>query len=175
MKSAAHVKRRLPKAPDLKRDYKKRPKPVSGYGKYIKVLETPYKPAPTYEMKRPPKKELKPKPVKPPKERKKMKPRIWTAERVEFIINEINAGKTTRQVAEALGIDYGPTSSEVYKLRQEGRLEPDHNRKTWSQKDVDTMMNMRANGISYDKIGMKLNRSGNSVRNKYLSIVGGYI
>lgn len=104
-----------------------------------------------------------------------MKPRIWTAERVEFIINEINAGKTTRQVAEALGIDYGPTSSEVYKLRQEGRLEPDHNRKTWSQKDVDTMMNMRANGISYDKIGMKLNRSGNSVRNKYLSIVGGYI
>lgn len=165
----------LPDVPDLKRDYKKRPKPVSGYGKYIKVLESPYKPSPTYEIQRPPKKEPKPKPVEPPKERKRPEPRVWTAERVDALIEAINSGKTTRQAAEVLGMPYGRVSSEVYKLRQEGRLEPDHSKKTWSNKDVETMMNMRANGISYDKIGMKLNRSGNAVRNKYLSIVGGLL
>ena len=46
----ASIKRIGPEPPTLNREYKKRPKPVTGTGRYIKVLETVYKPSPTYEI-----------------------------------------------------------------------------------------------------------------------------
>ena len=40
----------LPEVPALNRDYKKRPLPVTGTGKFITVLPTNNRPAPTYEI-----------------------------------------------------------------------------------------------------------------------------
>jgi hypothetical protein len=42
------IKRIGPKPPEINREYKKRPLPVTGTGKFITVLPCNYKPAPTY-------------------------------------------------------------------------------------------------------------------------------
>ena len=44
------IKRIGPKPPTLNREYKKRPLPVTGTGKFITVLPCNYKPPKTYEF-----------------------------------------------------------------------------------------------------------------------------
>ena len=111
----ASIKRIGPEPPTLNRDYKKRPKPVTGHGKYIKVLETVYKPPKYYEF--PPetperrqriiesqrkareKREQADKPKRKPRQN-----RVWTPEKIERFKTLYSQGLTYPQIAREMGM-----------------------------------------------------------------------
>ena len=113
-----------------RREYKKRPKPVTGTGRYIKVLETAYKPPKTYEF-----------PAEDPERRKriveaqrkaiaekkakeqaeaekpKRKPRqnrVWTPELIAKFKALYSQGLTYPQIAAEMGMKRTQINAEAY-------------------------------------------------------------
>ena len=134
----ASIKRIGIEPPKLDRDYKKRPKPVTGTGRYIKVLETVYKPSPTYEI--PPedperrkriveaqKRAMAEKKAKEQAEaekpkRKPRQNRVWTPEKIERFKALYNQGLTYPQIAHEMGMKPTQINAEAYYLRNRARL-----------------------------------------------------
>ena len=165
----------LPEVPALNREYKKRPKPVSGYGKYIKTLPTNYKPAPTYEIQVKPRPKAKPKKVEAEAEkpkRKETKPRIWTPEKIERIKELYLEGRPFREIGEIMGISKGAVNGEVWTLQQRGELPVRERENAWTDEDVRKLLQMRADGKTFREIGETLGRSTNVCGNKYREVQG---
>ena len=156
----ASIKRIGPKPPTLNREYKKRPKPVTGTGRYIKVLETAYKPPKTYEF-----------PAEDPKRRK----RIVEAQRKAI------AEKKAKEQAEAekpkrkprqnrvwtpeLIAKMKPTqiNAEAYYLKEQGEIDSRLPCNAWSEDEVEQLHKLRQQGLSIARCAKKLHRSTGSV------------
>ena len=155
----------LPEVPALNREYKKRPKPVTGTGKFIKVLETNYKPTPPFVI--PPEIPERRKRIiesnKESKERRKSPKRVWTPERVEEFKRLHAEGLTYAEMADAMHMRPSQISSEAHLLRSQGEIGNRIACDLWSEEEIKTLHQMRADGKSYKKIAVALGRTAGSV------------
>ena len=182
----ASIKRIGPKPPEINREYKKRPKPVTGTGRYIKVLETVYKPPKTYEF--PPedperrkrivesqKRTAAMKKAQEQAEKPKRKPRqnrVWTPEKIEQIKKLYLEGRPFREIGEIMGISKSAVNGEVWTLQQRGELPVRERENAWTDEDVRKLIQMRADGKTFREIGETLGRSTNVCGNKYREVQG---
>ena len=161
--------------PKLNREYKKRPKPVSGYGKYIKTLPTNYRPAPTYEF--PPEDperrkriveaqkraiaEKKAKAEKP--KRKPRQNRVWTPEAIARFKELYAQGMTYPAIAKEMGMKPTQINAEAYYLKEQGEIDARLPCNAWSDEEVEQLHKLRQQGLSIAKCAKKLHRSTGSV------------
>ena len=168
------IKRIGPKPPTLNREYKKRPKPVTGHGKYIKVLETVYKPPKTYEF--PPEDPERRKRIIESQKRNRMereraeKPkrktrqnRVWTPEKIERFKALYNQGMTYPQIAHEMGMKPAQINAEAYYLKEQGEIDARLPCNAWSDEEVEQLHKLRAKGLSIAKCAKALHRSTGSV------------
>ena len=165
--------------PKLDRDYKKRPKPVTGTGRYIKVLETVYKPPKTYEF--PPedperrkriveaqrkamaeKKAREQAEAEKPK-RKPRQNRVWTPEKIERFKALYSQGLTYPQIAHEMGMKPAQINAEAYYLKEQGEIDARLPCSAWSDEEVEQLHKLRAKGLSIAKCAKALHRSVGSV------------
>ena len=154
--------------PEINREYKKRPKPVSGYGKYIRVLPTNYKPAPTYEIQVKPRPKEKPKKAKEQEqaEKPKRKPRqnrVWTPELIERFKALYSQGLTYPQIAAEMGMKRTQINAEAYYLKEQGEIDSRLPCNAWSDEEVEQLHKLRQQGLSIARCAKKLHRSTGSV------------
>ena len=162
----ASIKRIGPKPPEINREYKKRPKPVSGYGKYIRVLPTNYKPAPTYEIQVKPRPKAKPKKVEAEAEKPKRKPRqnrVWTPEKIARFKELYAQGMTYPAIAKEMGMKPTQINAEAYYLRELGEIGERLPCNLWSDEEVERLHELRKQGLSVAKCAKALHRSTGSV------------
>ena len=182
----ASIKRIGIEPPTLNRDYKKHPKPVTGTGRYIKVLEMVYKPPKTYEF--PPedperrkrivesqKRTAELKKAQEQAEKPKRKPRqnrVWTPEKIDQIKKLYLEGRPFREIGEIIGISKSAVNGEVWTLQQRGELPVRERENAWTDEDVRKLIQMRADGKTFREIGETLGRSTNVCGNKYREVQG---
>ena len=173
------IKRIGPKPPELNREYKKRPKPVTGTGRYIKVLETVYKPPKVYEF--PPedperrkriveaqRKAIAEKKAKEQAEaekpkRKPRQNRVWTPELIAKFKALYSQGLTYPQIAAEMGMKPTQINAEAYYLRELGEIGERFPCNLWSDEEVERLHELRKQGISVAKCAKALHRSTGSV------------
>ena len=155
----------LPEVPALNREYKKRPRPVDGYGKYITVLPTSYKPPRTYEFPEPEKertKRIQKSLEKTRKERKKVSPRVWTQDRVERLKSLYTAGKTQQAIADEIGMSKTAVNAEIHILQEKGELVKTKDQRPWTDAEITELRRLRDKGLSFDECGKRLGRNPGS-------------
>ena len=175
----ASIKRIGPKPPTLNREYKKRPKPVTGTGRYIKVLETVYKPSPTYEI--PPedperrkriveaqKRAIAEKKAKEQAEaekpkRKPRQNRVWTPDMIAKFKALYSQGLTYPAIAKEMGMKRTQINAEAYYLKEQGEIDARLPCNAWSDEEVEQLHKLREQGLSIAKCAKKLHRSTGSV------------
>jgi len=167
----------LPEVPELNREYKKRPKPVSGTGRYIKVLETVYKPPKVYEF--PPedpkrrkriieaqRKAMAAKKAKEQAEKPKRKPRqnrVWTPEAIARFKELYSQGLTYPAIAKEMGMKPTQINAEAYYLKEQGEIDARLPCNAWSDEEVELLHKLRQQGLSIARCAKKLHRSTGSV------------
>ena len=165
--------------PTLNRDYKKLPKPVTGTGRYIKVLETVYKPPKVYEF--PPedperrkriveaqRKAIAEKKAKEQAqaEKPKRKPRqnrVWTPEKIARFKELYSQGMTYPAIAKEMGMKPTQINAEAYYLRELGEIGERLPCNLWSDEEVERLHELRKQGLSVAKCAKALHRSTGSV------------
>lgn len=150
-----------PEPPKLERNYKKRPRPVDGYGKFINVLPTNYKPPRTYEFPEPDRgrtERIQKSLEKTRKERKKVSPRVWTTEKVERLKSLYTAGKTQQAIADEIGMSKTAINAEIHILQEKGELVKTKNQRPWTNAEVTELRRLRNKGLSFDECGKRLGR-----------------
>ena len=173
------IKRIGPKPPEINREYKKRPKPVTGTGRYIKVLETVYKPSPTYEI--PPedperrkriieaqKRAMAEKKAKEQAEaekpkRKPRQNRVWTPELIAKFKALYSQGLTYPQIAKEMDMKRTQINAEAYYLKEQGEIDARLPCSAWSDEEVEMLHKLRQQGLSVAKCAKALHRSTGSV------------
>lgn len=173
------IKRIGPKPPEINREYKKRPKPVTGTGRYIKVLETVYKPPKVYEF--PPedperrkriieaqKRAIAEKKAKEQAEaekpkRKPRQNRVWTPELIAKFKALYSQGLTYPQIAKELGMKPTQINAEAYYLKEQGEIDSRLPCNAWSDEEVELLHKLRQQGLSIARCAKKLHRSTGSV------------
>ena len=151
--------------PKLERNYKKRPRPVDGYGKYINVLPTNYTPPRSYDF---PKstveraQRIREACEKTRKERKKVSPRVWTTDKVERLKTLYTAGKTQQAIADAIGMSKTAVNAEIHVLQEKGELVKPKNQRPWTDAEVTELRRLRDKGLSFDECGKRLGRNPGS-------------
>ena len=164
----------LPEVPALNRDYKKRPLPVAGTGRFITVLPCNYKPAPTYEI--PPEDPERRKRIIESQKRNRMereqaekpkrKPRqnrVWTPEKIERFKALYSHGLTYPQIAREMGMKLTQINAEAYYLKEQGEIDARLPCNSWSDEEVEQLHRLRAKGLSIAKCAKALHRSTGSV------------
>ena len=165
--------------PKLDREYKKRPLPVTGTGKFITVLPCNYKPAPTYEI--PPedperrkriveaqrkamaeKKDKEQAEAEKPK-RKPRQNRVWTPELIAKFKALYSQGLTYPQIAAEMGMKRTQINAEAYYLKEQGEIDARLPCNAWSDEEVEMLHKLRQQGLSVAKCAKALHRSTGSV------------
>ena len=169
------IKRIGAEPPKLNREYKKRPLPVTGTGKFITVLPTNYRPAPTYEIppddperrKRIVEAQRKAMAEKKAKEKPKRKPsqnnRVWTDERIAQLKALYAEGKSYPAIAKVMGMKPSQINAEAYYLQELGEVEKRLALNAWSDEEVERLHKLRKQGLSVAKCAKALHRSVGSV------------
>ena len=168
------IKRIGPEPPTLNRDYKKRPLPVTGTGKFITVLPCNYKPAPTYEIppedperrKRIVEAQRKAREKREQADKPKRKPRqnrVWTPEKIERFKTLYSQGLTYPQIAKELGMKPTQINAEAYYLKEQGEIDARLPCSAWSDEEIEQLHKLRAKGLSIAKCAKALHRSVGSV------------
>lgn len=165
--------------PKLNREYKKRPLPVTGTGKFITVLPCNHKPAPTYEI--PPedperrkriveaqRKAMEAKKAKEQAEaekpkRKPRQNRVWTPEKIERFKALYSQGLTYPQIAAEMGMKRTQINAEAYYLKEQGEIDSRLPCNAWSDEEIEQLHELRAKGLSIAKCAKALHRSTGSV------------
>ena len=114
-------------------------------------------------------KKKKPAAVKPPKPPKPPKPTtgIWTEENINKLIELHRQGLTYSEIGRELGVTKNSVSPKVRVLVEAGVLKPRTEQFSWPQKDVDRMMQLRAEGKTWGEISDQLGRKITACHNKY--------
>ena len=165
--------------PKLDREYKKRPLPVTGTGKFITVLPCNYKPAPTYEI--PPedperrkriveaqRKAMEAKKAKEQAEaekpkRKPRQNRVWTPEAIARFKELYAQGMSYPAIAKEMGMKPTQINAEAYYLQELGEVEKRLPLNAWSDDEVEMLHKLRQQGLSIARCAKKLHRSTGSV------------
>ena len=163
------IKRIGPKPPEINREYKKRPLPVTGTGKFITVLPCNYKPAPTYEI--PPEDPERRKRIveaqrKAMAEKPKRKPRqnrVWTPEAIARFKELYAQGMTYPAIAKEMGMKPTQINAEAYYLKEQGEIDSRLPCNAWSDDEVEKLHKLRKQGLSIARCAKKLHRSTGSV------------
>ena len=173
------IKRIGGEPPKLDRNYKKRPLPVTGTGKFITVLPCNYKPAPTYEI--PPedperrkriieaqKRAMAEKKAKEQAEaekpkRKPRQNRVWSPELIERFKTLYSQGLTYPQIAAEMGMKRTQINAEAYYLKEQGEIDARLPCNAWSDEEVEMLHKLRQQGLSIARCAKKLHRSTGSV------------
>ena len=156
------IKRIGPEPPKLNREYKKRPRPVDGYGKYINVLPTNYTPPRSYDF---PKstveraQRIREACEKTRKERKKVSPRVWTTDKVERLKTLYTEGKTQQAIADAIGMSKTAVNAEIHVLQEKGEMPRTKNQRPWTDAEITELRRLRNKGLSFDACGKRLGRN----------------
>ena len=159
------IKRIGPEPPKLDREYKKRPRPVDGYGKYITVIPSNYTPPRSYDF---PKstveraQRIREACEKTRKERKKVSPRVWTPDKVERLKTLYTAGKTQQAIADEIGMSKTAINAEIHILQEKGELSKTRDSRPWTDAEVTELRKLRAKGLSFDECGKRLGRNPGS-------------
>ena len=157
----ASIKSIGPEPPKLTRNYKKRSKPVDGYGRYIKILDTVYTPPRTYGFPKPTPERaqhIREACEKTRKERKKVSPRVWTADKVERLKSLYAEGRTQQAIADEIGMSKTAVNAEIHILQEKGELVKTKDQRPWTDAEVTELRRLRAKGLSYDECGKRLGR-----------------
>ena len=168
------IKRIGPEPPTLNRDYKKRPLPVTGTGKFITVLPCNYKPAPTYEI--PPEDPERRKRIIESQKRNRMehektekpkrKPRqnrVWTPEAIARFKELYAQGMSYPAIAKEMCMKPTQINAEAYYLQELGEVEKRLALNAWSDEEVERLHKLRKQGLSIAKCAKALHRSVGSV------------
>jgi hypothetical protein len=174
---SASIKRIGIEPPKLNRDYKKRPLPVTGTGKFITVLPCNYKPAPTYEI--PPedperrkrivegqRKYREAQKAKEQAEKPKRKPRqnrVWTPEAIARFKELYAQGMTYPAIAREMGMKPTQINAEAYYLKEQGEIDSRLPCNAWNDEEVEQLHKLRKQGLSIARCAKKLHRSTGSV------------
>ena len=155
------IKRIGPEPPKLDREYKKRPRPVDGYGKYITVIPSNYTPPRSYDF---PKstveraQRIREACEKTRKERKKVAPRVWTPDKVERLKTLYTAGKTQQAIADEIGMSKTAINAEIHVLQEKGELVKTKDQRPWTDAEITELRRLRNKGLSFDECGKRLGR-----------------
>ena len=161
----ASIKRIGPEPPTLNREYKKRPRPVDGYGKYITVIPSNYTPPRSYDF---PKstveraQRIREACEKTRKERKKVAPRVWTPDKVERLKTLYTAGKTQQAIADEIGMSKTAINAEIHILQEKGELSKARDSRPWTDAEITELRRLRNKGLSFDACGKRLGRNPGS-------------
>ena len=159
------LKRIGPEPPKLDREYKKRPRPVDGYGKYITVIPSNYTPPRSYDF---PKstveraQRIREACEKTRKERKKVAPRVWTPDKVERLKTLYTAGKTQQAIADEIGMSKTAINAEIHILQEKGELSKTRDSRPWTDAEITELRRLRNKGLSFDACGKRLGRNSGS-------------
>lgn len=165
-------------------------KPVIDYPKDATIIEIPYKwdrkPAkPGKKEKQKPKpitiRKQKPKPAKkaePKKEKVKRtysvltgkERRGWTQDEIEMLIRMYTDGASYIEIMEAVRHSESSIATKLTKLRQDGRITDIRSVKPWTQEQIDTLLKMKAQGHTLQKISKELEKPYASVWRKYMKL-----
>ena len=153
----ASIIRKLPDAPEPTRAAYKKPV-IYNSSKHLRVVELPcvYKPNKTINK---PQKHLADK----PKQRKKRESPVWTDEKLKYLIQYWNEGMMVQDISECLGTSYASTATMIQRMQEEGRIAVRYEQRPYSDEDDQVIVANRRKGLSYDKIGLLLGRSGSSI------------
>lgn len=161
-------------------------KPVVEYPKDATVIEIPYKwdRKPAKQGK---KEKQKPKPITIRKQKqtpikkeepKKEKPkrtysvltgkerRNWTEDEIEKLICMYNDGASYIDIMEAVRHSESSIATKLTQLRSRGRIAGVRSKDAWTQEEVDTLLTMKDQGHSLEKISKALGKSYASVWSK---------
>ena len=165
-------------------------KPVVEYPKDATVIEIPYKwdrkPAkPGKKEKQKPKpitiRKQKPTPAKkedPKKEKVKRAYSVltgkerhdWTEDEIEKLIRMYEDGASYIEIMEAVRHSESSIATKLTQLRSRGRIAGVRSKDAWTQEEVDTLLTMKAQGQSIEKISKAMGKSYASVWSKYRKI-----
>ena len=163
-------------------------KPVVEYPKDATVIEIPYKwdrkPTPTGK-----KEKQKPKPItikkqQPAKKAEPKKEKVkrtysvltgkerhdWTEDEIEKLIIMYNDGASYIDIMEAVRHSESSIATKLTQLRSRGRIAGVRSKDAWTQEEVDTLLTMKAQGQSIEKISKAMGKSYASVWCKYRKI-----
>ena len=161
-------------------------KPVIDYPKDATIIEIPYKwdRKPAKQGK---KEKQKPKPITVRKQKqtqvkkeepKKEKPkrtysvltgkerRSWTEDEIEKLICMFNDGASYIDIMEAVRHSESSIATKLTQLRSRGRIAGVRSKDAWTQEEVDTLLTMKDQGHSLEKISKALEKSYASVWSK---------
>ena len=136
-------------------------KPVIDYPKDATIIEIPYK----WDR-------------KPAKQGKKEKPkrtysvltgkerRNWTEDEIEKLICMYNDGASYIDIMEAVRHSESSIATKLTQLRSRGRIAGVRSKDAWTQEEVDTLLTMKDQGHSLEKISKALGKSYASVWSK---------
>ncbi len=161
----ASIKRIGPEPPDIKRDYKKRPRQVDGWGKYIKVLPSEYKPKKPPIPQRMPKKKEVPKRVCAHYTCEELPRQEWTEEKVDEVLRLYREGLPFAEIGEKMGCSKHAAYMVVYKVRKEGRTVYRHSPQ-WTKAQVDKLVEMYNNNYVLAEIAEAVGKPQTTVHSK---------
>ena len=169
MKSSMKLKRYLPCAPfpPTKATYKK---PVVGdMSRHLQVVEIPsvYNPKPAPIPKPGPKRKADPKPPKTRgmgKREVHRKPKFWTEDKVEKVIEMYEAGKTLQEIGDVYGKPWQAIRSLITRLDDKGLIKRRHWER-YTEEDLERIRKLREAGKTYAEIGDVMGRSSSAIFN----------
>lgn len=161
-------------------------KPVIDYPKDATIIEIPYKwdrkpakqgkkekqkPKPITIRKQQPAKKAEP---KPKKEKVKRTYSVltgkerhgWTEDEIEKLIRMYNDGASYIDIMEAVRHSESSIATKLTQLRSRGRIAGVRSKDAWTQEEVDTLLTMKDQGHSLEKISKTLGKSYASVWSK---------
>ena len=109
-------------------------------------------------------KKKKPAAVKPPKPPKPPKPTtgIWTEENINKLIELHRQGLTYSEIGRELGVTKNSVTSKVQRMINFGILESRMDHILWSEKDLEKLFKLRADGKTWAEIGQVFGKSSNT-------------
>lgn len=164
MKSKASIKNiKLPDAPKpTKANFHDHH--VDGYGKYITVLPSGYKPRPPVTLKLKSRKTGK---AKKPAPRKLS----WNDENIKILIDMYNEGALASEIAEKLGCSPKKVYSMATALRQRGELHLQRRPTIWTDEQEKKMIEMYEAGAVYTDIAQAVGRSPSVISGRVNKLV----
>ena len=92
---------------------------------------------------------------------------VWTDDMIEQLVALHREGLTFSQIGAQMGVSKNSVTAKIRGLIMDGVLESRMSEITWSAEDVDAMFKMRAEGLLWSEISLKLGRKITSCHNKY--------
>lgn len=98
---------------------------------------------------------------------------VWTEAELKQLIDMRNSGYSIQAIAQALGRTEESISSKLKKYRKSGIVKKydakdiRKSKRTWTDEEIQQLINLKNEGLTYKKIAQKLNKTRDSVHSMY--------